>query len=282
MKQTISIKQIVLKVSNLQRSSDFYQHILKFGVKKVSQKEAHVFVDSSQSLIILKEITDVQPIKKTTGLYHIAILLPNRIFLGQLLHHFKQIQFMIDGASDHLVSEAIYLHDPDGNGIEIYVDKKRSSWVYQGQMVMMDTLPLPINDLLGLSAYHPSFQLPTDTAIGHIHLHVHQINASKLYYIDTLGFDLMFEFSSAVFVSYDAYHHHIGFNVWNGINAPAPSTNSVGLEYVTFDVHQNDVYEQMKQNITKKGYYMEDHDSYFITKDPSMNTLWIEKNNKNL
>jgi catechol 2,3-dioxygenase len=139
----------------------------------------------------------------------------------------------LQGASDHLVSEAIYLADPEGNGIEIYRDRPREAWYKNGQM-QMATLPMDAEGVLSEAADGAAWDgLPAGTRMGHIHLHVANVQQAAAYYQQTLGMDLMFDVGSAAFLSYDGYHHHVGINIW-GVRGLAPD-DALGLK--DFDLH---------------------------------------------
>jgi catechol 2,3-dioxygenase len=187
-------------------------------------------------LIILTGKPEAQPRPPhTTGLYHFALLLPSRVDLAQSLRHLVASRYPLQGAADHGVSEALYLADPDGNGIEIYVDKPRNAWPWLEGQLQMVTDPLNVEDLL--SSYASSWNgLPEGTRIGHVHLQVADLGEAERFYSGLLGFDLMQRFGhSALFFSAGGYHHHSGVNTWAGVGASAPPPGAVGLRH--FAVH---------------------------------------------
>ena len=187
-----------------------------------------------QDLLALRQLLGATHPRRATGLYHFAILVPSRLELALTLKHLIETETRIGGASDHLVSEALYLSDPDGNGIEIYRDRLRNEWPLVNGQIAMDTQPLDIEGVLGEP--HGRDQswngLHNDTTIGHIHLHVSHLPEAEVFYTQILGFDLMMHYGpSAAFVSAGGYHHHIGLNTWAGVGAPPPPPDSVGLDW---------------------------------------------------
>ncbi|MGB1287998.1 MAG: VOC family protein [Aggregatilineales bacterium] len=226
----------ILKVKNLAIMLDFYQHII--GLKLITQQEnrAHLGVGDT-TLLILNEDLAARPVKRVTGLYHFALLVPERYQLALALKHFAETQTPLQGMSDHIVSEAIYLADPEGNGIEIYWDKPRERWYKNGEM-QLATLPMDVAGVLSeLNERDTTWQgLPDGTTIGHIHLHVANLPENEQFYSVLLGLDVMFNMGSASFLSYDDYHHHIGINIWAG--SAAPPTDATGLQH--FNLHLTD------------------------------------------
>src|SRR5690606_17607427 len=168
---------------------------------------------------------------RRTGLYHFALLLPTRADLGKAIKHFSRNEVRL-GASDHLVSEALYLSEPDGNGIEIYRDREPEAWTWQDGFVGMSTDPLDARAVVEASGNEEWDGLPVGTVMGHVHLHVANLAESQAYY-EALGFEVVTPYPQALFMSTGKYHHHIGMNTWNGAGAPRPSKESAGLEAFT-------------------------------------------------
>lgn len=166
---------------------------------------------------------------RTAGLYHFAILLPNEAELGSFLRHCIEQRIPIDGASDHLVSQALYLSDPEGNGIEVYADRPRSEWEWSGSDIKMATLPLNAQALLKQAGAFEGFS--AQTKLGHMHLNVGNLDASLAFY-QKLGMNLTADlFNSARFLSWDGYHHHLGINVWAGRNARRVEPDVYGIDF---------------------------------------------------
>jgi catechol 2,3-dioxygenase len=230
------VSQVTIKVENLQRSLNFYQEVIGFKVLDESQNKAQLTADGQTPLLTIEQPENVTPKQpRTTGLYHFAILLPERADLGRILNHFAQLNIPL-GSSDHLVSEALYLNDPDGNGIEVYWDKPSSDWTWNGGQVEMAVDPIDAKGILAEGKGEPWSGLPPKTLMGHLHLHAAELNETADFYTKGLGFEVVSRFGNqALFISTGRYHHHIGLNTWNGVGAPQPAENSVGLS--SFDIH---------------------------------------------
>jgi len=233
---------VSLTVSNLARALRFYDGTL--GLKTLDHQNgvAVLGTDGGGSLIALTERPHARPKPPhTTGLYHFAILLPRRADLARVLRRLAEQGYPLQGASDHGVSEALYLADPDGNGIEIYADRPRDDWPWQDSRLQMFTASLDLEGLLSQGDGRWS-GLPPATRIGHVHLHVADLGAAQRFYCDVLGFDLMQHYPavrgansgpSALFLSAGGYHHHVGLNTWAGKGAPPPPPDAVGLRHFT-------------------------------------------------
>lgn len=228
--------RVQLKVSQLERSITFYSEVIGLKLMSQTEKTAEFGVSGSGVLLGIEEVANavVMPQQSVTGLYHFAILLPDREALGTTLRHLAETGIGI-GQGDHLVSEAFYLNDPDGNGIEIYADRPRSQWQKDAKgEYMMATDPVDVESLLKLAGVWNG--LPTGTVIGHVHLHVGNLPEARKFYVDGLGFDVVMHFGGqALFVSAGGYHHHMGLNTWAGVGAPAAPNNAVGLSYFTIE-----------------------------------------------
>lgn len=168
----------------------------------------------------------------TAGLYHFAILVPSRRDLARVFHRLRAAGWALEGASDHAVSEALYLSDPDRNGIEIYADRPRDAWPRHDDEIEMTTLPLDLRDLGAEAAGdpEPAAGLPPGTTIGHIHLHVPDLHEAEAFYHGLLGFDVVTRrYPGALFLSAGGYHHHVAVNTWAGRSVPAPPADAAGL-----------------------------------------------------
>ena len=221
-----------LRVRDLARATAFYEGTL--GLARIAGgADGARFGAGGQTLVALHERADAVRVPGTTGLYHFAILVPPGPALGQVLRRLIETRTMLDGAADHLVSEALYLHDPEGNGIEIYRDRPREQWPRENGSVRMATDPLDLEALVGEpGADAPWTGMPAHTTIGHIHLTVSDLDRADAFYVGILGFERVTRFGrSALFVSAGGYHHHIGLNTWSGTRAPAPPPNATGLDH---------------------------------------------------
>lgn len=232
--ENTKIQSASLKVRELEGSLNFYSGLL--GLKEIERetKSALLSADGKHpALIELYEDKNAKPIdKQSTGLYHLAIKFPSRKALAEVFMHLFNNNTKFHGFSDHLVSEAIYLADPDGNGIELYVDKPKNEWKWKNGQIEMETLPLNlalITHELGdnppeWNGFHP------DTIIGHIHLRVSNLFKAERFYNGILGFDVTTRnYPGALFFSAGGYHHHIGTNTWSVKQTQRDGNNSLGL-----------------------------------------------------
>jgi catechol 2,3-dioxygenase len=209
----------------------------------------------------------------STGLFHMAILLPTRADLGRFLINVINNQSSISrlGSSDHLVSEAIYLNDPDGNGLEVYRDRDRSEWQWEGSLVKMDTIAL---DAEGVIASVPDQKAPytgapDGTVIGHMHLRASNLALGKAFYVDLVGFDVITDYPGALFVSAGRYHHHLGMNTWQSKDAPPAPEDSVGLREFTVVIPDADALRALSDRLKNAGYpLLEVQGTSFATRDP--------------
>jgi catechol 2,3-dioxygenase len=182
---------------------------------------------------VLSQCEHAPRVRGTTGLYHFAILVPSRADLARTLRRLVDTDTVMQGAADHGVSEALYLADPDGNGIEVYRDRPREQWPYVGGHLRMVADPLDIESILAARAGDDRAGLASEATIGHVHLHVSRLAEAERFYVDVLGFELMHRYGpSALFVSAGGYHHHFGLNTWAGVGAPPPPPGALGLHHV--------------------------------------------------
>ena len=227
-KDMMHITDVTLMVSNIETSLKFYQEVL--GLKLIKHNANQYQLGTHKDKVLLNLISNplATPKMRTTGLYHFAILLPTRVHLGQFIKHIIATKTQITGGADHGISEALYLDDPDGNGIEIYADRIQSEWPAFDEVI---NAPMNYQDLV-LNAPIRSFtKIPDDAIMGHIHLHVANMDTARQFFIHTLGFESTMAYGpNAAFVSDLGYHHHIGFNVWNGQNIPNTPENATGLK----------------------------------------------------
>ncbi|MBS4177903.1 VOC family protein [Lederbergia citrea] len=265
------IGQVVLKVQNLESTVAFYKDLLGFQIIEQTDNKAALSADGKTALLILEKRDDATPRQpQTTGLYHIAFLLPNRSDLADIVNHFIQTRTQLQGASDHHVSEALYLADPEGNGIEIYIDRAPEEWKWEGDQVYMTTQALDIESLLGDASDAGWKGMPEDTIIGHIHLQVSELQKTRQFYCEGLGFDPVLNYGSqALFISKDRYHHHIGLNTWNSAGGQAPAENSAGLKWFSIVVRDEDEKRKVVNQLEKINAWMSEENGEIITKDPS-------------
>ncbi|MBS4200869.1 VOC family protein [Bacillus sp. FJAT-49732] len=271
MTQPSVIKQAVLTVKDLDRTVEFYEKVLGFKVIERTNEKASISTDGETALLVLEQRKDATPRDpRTTGLYHIAFLLPHRSHLADIVNYFIQTRYPLQGASDHHVSEALYLADPEGNGIEIYIDRDPDNWIWQKDQVYMTTVALDIENLLQEATETGWKGMPEKTIIGHIHLQVAELEETREYYCDGLGFDLVLRYGGqALFISKNKYHHHIGLNTWNSKGAPAPEENTTGLKYFTIALLNDEAKQNVIKQLEKISASFSEKDGRIITKDPS-------------
>jgi catechol 2,3-dioxygenase len=223
-----------LQVADLDRSLAYYDRVLGFRtLKRTGGTAALGAIDNEIPIIELHENAGARPVPKRgrLGLFHFAILLPDRASLGRLLSHLGEIGVQA-GMSDHLVSEAIYLTDPDGLGIEVYADRPRSTWRYEGRQMVMATNPLGVADLVAAGGASPWTGMPNGTTMGHVHLHVGDLDQGAAFYHDALGFDkVVWGYPGALFLSAGGYHHHLGTNTWAAGAPPAADDEARLIEW---------------------------------------------------
>ncbi|QUG40815.1 VOC family protein [Psychrobacillus sp. INOP01] len=272
------IELVELKVVDLQRSLDFYENIIGFKVLEQQAGKIYLTADGETALLSIEQPADIMLTQqKTTGLYHFALLLPTRADLGAVLRHFADINIRI-GAGDHLVSEALYLNDPDGNGIEIYSDRPDSEWKWENDYVEMATLQIDAQSILEEGASTPWNGLPNGTVMGHIHLHVSELDTTKEFY-HALGFDVMTpNYPGALFMGSGKYHHHIGLNTWAGVGAPPTPENVVGLKAFTVVYPTNEELQTAITNVKEIGSDVTEENRVFIVQDPSQNKIKLTLN----
>jgi catechol 2,3-dioxygenase len=235
MHQDLQIRSVQLLVSNLKRSVEFYAGQL--GLAIASRRDAQASLSTSAGAESLLTLSEDSAARRTSpdaaGLFHAALLLPSRAALGRWLHDVTRKGVSLDGFSDHGVSEAIYLQDPDGNGLEFYADRPREAWPFSDGELQMTTEPLDVQDLLASGVNERGSPL-TNARWGHLHLRVTDLDRSEAFYSAQLGLSLMQRFGpSARFFSAEGYHHHLGLNRWGGVRNPHPE-GSLGLKEAVF------------------------------------------------
>jgi catechol 2,3-dioxygenase len=266
---------VELTVSDLERSLDYYRDAIGLGVREQGAGRASLGGDSD--LLVLEEVPGAQPAPRNTGLFHFALLVPERRDLATWLAHAIREEVPLTGVSDHFVSEALYLTDPDEHGIEIYADRPREVW--EGQVARMTTEPLDLENLLGELAdpeTEPFEGLPGGTVMGHVHLQVAEIPETLRFYRDLLGFDLMASYGSqAAFLSAGGYHHHLGANTWNSAGAAPPPEGSAALRRATIVLPDSETRDEVVRRVADDGQEPEDTPEGPVVRDPSGNRLLL-------
>ncbi len=275
-KPTTFVANVTINVTDIKRSTEFYQQIIGFQVLSQTANEVQLTADGKTALLTLIQPDHAgrkQP--RTTGLYHFAILLPSRQSLASIVPHLVNQGVQL-GSSDHLVSEALYFADPDGNGIEIYRDRLPEEWTWKEGSVEMTVDPLNFEDLLTKENVLPWTGLPENTVMGHIHLHVDDLQAAENFYTQGLDFEVVTRYGhQAIFIADNKYHHHIGLNVWNGIGAPRPASHSAGLDHYTLVVEDAEKQKRFEEHLNTLGARVEWNDEVLITEDPAGNEIHI-------
>jgi catechol 2,3-dioxygenase len=240
---SLRIRSVALAVSDLERSSDFYKRVIGLPVLERGPERVLLGSDPGQPALALSAIEDPHPAPfGSTGLFHVAWLHPSRAGLAETVRRVLANGWRFDGASDHGVSEALYLSDPDELGIELYADRPREQWDRPagGRGVNMVTLPLDIEDLLAQHEGEPGPATEPGTHVGHVHLKVSDVPRAAAYYADVLGFEEQARIPSAAFLSAGGYHHHIGLNSWQSQGGEQAPGDTPGLRDVTFALASED------------------------------------------
>jgi len=226
--------RVALRVGDLGRQVAFYEDVVGLSTLERRDGGATLGVDGT-ALLELDERAALPPrSREETGLFHTAFLLPDRAALGDALAR-VEADWELSGASDHLVSEALYLADPEGNGVELYCDRPRAEWtVGEDGRIDMDTLPLALDPIRAAGAGADG--APPETAVGHVHLEVSDVEAARAFYVDDLGLAVTATYGAeAIFLAAGGYHHHVGANTWNGRSAPGEGRGLDWFELVVPD-----------------------------------------------
>ena len=273
----ISMGRIHLTVADLGRSLAYYQNDIGLRLHRQEGRTVHLGAGEADWLI-LTEQPGAQPARGTTGLYHFALLVPSRRELARVLRHLMASQTPISGFADHAVSEAIYLTDPDGHGIEIYRDRPREAWEYPNGQLKLVTEPFDADGVLAeLTGGETTWTgLHPDTRMGHVHLHVSHIPAAEQFYRDLLGFEVMARYGlGASFVAAGGYHHHLGLNTWAGVGAPPPSEGAARLLWYEIVLPETAVLDQLTDRIKKAGLVVEMREYGRTLADPAGNGILL-------
>jgi catechol 2,3-dioxygenase len=274
-----AIGAVTLIVANLQRSLNYYQHHI--GLRLHQQDDGAATLGAGEATLLrLVEQPGARPVQSgCTGLYHFALLTPSRLELARTLRRLLDTNTPIGGASDHAVSEALYLSDPDGHGIEIYRDRPRHEWQFPGGQLHMTVEPFDAQGVLAelrdeTSAWdgiHP------ETTMGHIHLHVAHIPAAEHFYVEVLGFELMARYGqAAAFIAAGGYHHHIGLNTWAGVGAPPPPADAARLHH--FEIHLPDktALGEVASRLQAADIPIQEQEGGWFVRDPAQNGILVK------
>jgi catechol 2,3-dioxygenase len=269
----LRVGAVHLAVADLDRSAGFYQDAI--GLKLHRREDVVAAMGAGgEDLLVLHEEPGARPAGRHAGLYHFALLHRSRTELGRALARLAASRTPIDGASFHGISEAIYLRDPDGNGIELAADLPREEWPEEWDVRPQ---PLDLQELLDLVAFEPPARhADPGLVVGHLHLHVGSIERGLAFYRDVIGFDVITLMPSAAFVSAGGYHHHLGFNTWRGEGAPPAPAGTVGLREWTVVLPEAADVAAVRERVAAAGAPLEEGaDGSFLTRDPWGNALRV-------
>ncbi len=265
---------VTLRVADLDRSIRFYQDVIGLQLAGQDGDTAALGVDGT-TLLALHAVPRAQPVpQRATGLYHVAILLPTQADLGRALQRMIAAGIPV-GQGDHLVSEALYLSDPDGNGIEVYRDRPSSTWRWQNGHVQMASDPVDLAGLLAAAERDGAAgaAAPAQTTIGHVHLKVADIREAKAFFQDVLGFSVTAEWPGALFVSAGGYHHHFGLNTWHSRGAAPAPAGTAGLVSYTIVLPDAGALADVVGRLDANGIDYTREDAHVLLQDPWNNQV---------
>jgi catechol 2,3-dioxygenase len=276
-----SMGPVRLTVADLDRARDFYRDAI--GLTELPSANGVVVMGAGEEPVVeLVGDPDAPPRPRgTSGLFHLAILVPSRPDLARALQRVAEAGWHLSGASDHLVSEALYLSDPEGNGIELYRDRPRGEWPKDDGNLQMATLPLDLEDLIREAGDGGEDTMPAGTRLGHVHLQVGDLKAAEDFYSGLLGFEVTVRsYPGALFVSAGGYHHHVGLNTWAGEGAPSPPPGSRGLRWFEVLVASDAELEQIATRAEAANVTMKREDGGLLLADPSGNGVVLRPPNQ--
>jgi catechol 2,3-dioxygenase len=270
------IGAVHLTIADLGRSIEFYEGRLGFRVHRRDGAGAGAALGAGgPDLLVLESSPHAPRARGTTGLYHFAILVPSRLDLARALRQLAVTGTALQGAADHGVSEALYLADPDGNGIEIYRDRDRAEWPFVNGRLAMGADPIDLEALLADSG-EAGPALDSATTIGHVHLHVANLPDAHRFYVETLGFALTQRYGpSALFVAAGDYHHHVGLNTWIGVGAPPPPPGAIGLKHFEVKLPDRAALDAVVERLRAARVPVDARDGAALLRDPSANAILL-------
>ncbi len=268
---------VALTVGDLARSVEFYRSGLGLQVHLEMEGTAYLGV-GGQDLLVLSEQPGARPAQGVTGLYHFALRLPSRRELARVVRHLMAADIALTGAADHAVSEAIYLADPDGHGVEIYCDRPREEWQVRNGVVKITADRLDMEALLaeGDDEWLEWEGMQAETVVGHVHLHVADLAAAERFYTEALGMQVTARYGkAALFLAAGGYHHHIGLNTWAGEGAPAPPADATRLLWAEIRFPDQEALHEAVERVAAAGVALESRDGGWLAHDPSGNALLL-------
>lgn len=272
----VDVGTVTLKVENLVRSVGFYSALIGLKVLRQDARGALLGV-GKRAILALEEVRGAKPLaRNTTGLYHAAILFPDRRSLAVKILQLKQVNYPF-GFSDHLVSEAFYLDDPDANGLELYRDRPRNEWKWDNGQVRMALDPIDFESFFGqVEPGDPALNNPEaaeGTKLGHMHLRVGNLAEAEKFYHEVLGLDITARMPGALFLSAGGYHHHLGMNTWESLGAAPPREPSAGLREFSLVLPDSTELERLVKQVEGTGVAVAREGDGAVVKDPFGNQI---------
>jgi catechol 2,3-dioxygenase len=275
---TLRMGPVHLTVTHLDRSVAFYQDAIGLRVHR-REPDIAALGAGGADLLVLHEDPAARPPGRHAGLYHVALLHPSRLELARAALRLSATRTPIDGASDHGISEAFYLPDPDGNGIELAADRPRDVWPdlsdpgWDG-----GPRPMDVQGLMALAAgEEPRRHADPGLVVGHVHLHGTDVGRGLGFYRDVLGFEVMTLMPTAAFVAAGGYHHHVAFNVWRGRGVPPAPAGIVGLRHFTLLLDSAPEVDAVKERVAAAGLPVRDREDGFLVRDPFGLAVAVER-----
>jgi catechol 2,3-dioxygenase len=273
---SLRLGPVHLTVTDLGRSIAFYESAI--GLRLASRDaSAAVLSAGGEDVLALTEQPSARPAGRHAGLYHFALLHPSRLELARAARRLIATDTPVSGASDHKISEAIYLPDPDGNGIELAADRSREHWGdLSDPTALGGPMPLDMQGLLAMvEGEQPHEAVSPDLRVGHVHLHVGDIERALAFWRDLIGFEVMTRFPSAAFIAAGGYHHHLGLNTWRGEGVPAAPGDAVGLRHWTVELDDAGAVSAVRERLTAGGAPVEERPGGFLSRDPWNNAVLV-------
>lgn len=268
---TTYTKHVHLNVADLSSSTLFYKNILGLQVLDQTASVVKFTTNGKDAILTIEQsLEGSNHATNGAGLYHMALLLPSKKDLGTLFNHIRSSGYPFSGASDHMVSEALYLNDIDGNGIELYYDRSPDTWNWESNMVEMTIDPLDIENLIASARHLPFTTMPEGTVMGHVHLRVSNLAEAETFYVKGLGFDVVNHYGTqALFISSNGYHHHIALNTWGHPSSIKRTEQTLGLKSFSI-VYPDDTSRQLVvKQLHEIGATVIEQNDYIGAIDPS-------------
>ncbi len=269
-REPIHIGAVGMTVRDLDRLTSYYRDLLGLTVQERTRDVARLGVDGVTLLELSHRPDAVPDDAREAGLYHTAFLMPTRADLARWILHVAKNRVPITGASDHDVSEAIYLDDPEGNGVEVYFDRPREAWRRDDGMIFQKTDPLDIDAIIGeTDPETATYQgAPGGLRVGHIHLRVGNIARAEAFYCGALGLDVTRRRGGATFVSTGGYHHHVAFNIWHSDGAGTRNAKRAGLDWFAMEINDPATLDGLKERLGATGATIDEIPGGFAAMDP--------------